>query len=401
MKLLQDLRFADNSIQQIAAILYQSIAYAASITPNAALGRVVVVGTLTGNLTVNAPTSPVTGQRLLLLFKQDGTGGRVVSYNAVFSGTPAPASLVAGATFYSEWVYNGTNWISTYIPGPAPSTITPLQSQATGLPGTALPYSREDHVHVNPAAFANYVLAGPTSGGTAAMTTRFLVPSDIPAATTAAQGAAILATPSSDVTAGHVVQASDARLSDARTPAAASITAKTQFGSGMEATQKGTSNPGSPATGDSNLRTDIIRDTYYNGTYWVTKAVLILPFDNTAAFAGVTATASNVGRLNHNGDLDWLLYRFSASVYINATNSGAAFWTLQLRYITAGNTITNVATLSTSSLSPNVWSRLATATFSPATAATSVFMFEILANTTGAPGALTVVPQLMVREIIP
>ncbi len=37
-------------------------------------------------------------------------------------------------------------------------------------------------------------------------------------ATTGAKGVVILATPSADVTAGHVVQASDARLSDARTP---------------------------------------------------------------------------------------------------------------------------------------------------------------------------------------
>jgi hypothetical protein len=43
----------------------------------------------------------------------------------------------------------------------------------------------------------------------------------LPTATTSAQGAAILATPSSDVTAGHVVQANDARLSDSRAPSGA------------------------------------------------------------------------------------------------------------------------------------------------------------------------------------
>lgn len=42
----------------------------------------------------------------------------------------------------------------------------------------------------------------------------------LPAATTSVAGAAVLATPSSDVTAGHVVQANDTRLSDARTPTA-------------------------------------------------------------------------------------------------------------------------------------------------------------------------------------
>lgn len=65
---------------------------------------------------------------------------------------------------------------------------------------------------------ANQVWAGPTTGGAAAPTFRALGAADLPAATTAAQGAAVLATPSSDVTAGHVVQASDARLSDARPP---------------------------------------------------------------------------------------------------------------------------------------------------------------------------------------
>jgi phage-related tail fiber protein len=39
-----------------------------------------------------------------------------------------------------------------------------------------------------------------------------------PSATTSTSGTVILATPSSDTTAGHVVQASDARLNDARTP---------------------------------------------------------------------------------------------------------------------------------------------------------------------------------------
>jgi hypothetical protein len=67
---------------------------------------------------------------------------------------------------------------------------------------------------------ANVVKAGPASGVAAAPTYRALVAADLPTATTGAQGAAILATPSSDVTAGHVVQANDARLSDARPPTA-------------------------------------------------------------------------------------------------------------------------------------------------------------------------------------
>jgi hypothetical protein len=54
----------------------QSIAYAATITPDAALGERVIVGVLTGNLTINAPTNPRTGGMLVFSFAQDATGGR-------------------------------------------------------------------------------------------------------------------------------------------------------------------------------------------------------------------------------------------------------------------------------------------------------------------------------------
>jgi len=70
-----------------------------------------------------------------------------------------------------------------------------------------------------PSGAANLVQATPDgSSGTAGL--RSLVAADLPAATTSAAGAVRLATPSSDTVAGHVVQASDARLSDARTPLA-------------------------------------------------------------------------------------------------------------------------------------------------------------------------------------
>ena len=46
----------------------QSIAYAASITPDAALGERLIVGTLTGNLTISAPSNPRTGGMLVFAF---------------------------------------------------------------------------------------------------------------------------------------------------------------------------------------------------------------------------------------------------------------------------------------------------------------------------------------------
>lgn len=62
-----------------------SISYAASITPDLAAGNIFAVGTLTGNITINAPTGTLTdGKRITFRLNQDATGGRTMTWNAVF-----------------------------------------------------------------------------------------------------------------------------------------------------------------------------------------------------------------------------------------------------------------------------------------------------------------------------
>ena len=88
----------------------QEIAYAASITPSHPTGATVIVGALTGNLTVNAPTSPIKGGRLTFILVQDATGGRTITWNAVFkkAADGAGAANQKGAT---SFYYDGTDWI--------------------------------------------------------------------------------------------------------------------------------------------------------------------------------------------------------------------------------------------------------------------------------------------------
>jgi hypothetical protein len=88
----------------------QSIAYAATITPDARLSERVIVGALTGNLTINAPTNPRTGAMLVFSFAQDATGGRTMSWNSVFrkAADGAGAANQKGAT---SFVYDGANWV--------------------------------------------------------------------------------------------------------------------------------------------------------------------------------------------------------------------------------------------------------------------------------------------------
>lgn len=88
----------------------QSIAYAASITPVVSDGERVVVGVLTGGITINAPTNPYAGAKLCLSFTQDGTGGRAITWNAVFKKA-ADGAGTANQVGATEFIYDGTNWV--------------------------------------------------------------------------------------------------------------------------------------------------------------------------------------------------------------------------------------------------------------------------------------------------
>tara|TARA_S200002703_G_scaffold149975_1_gene147986 strand:+ start:54 stop:458 length:405 start_codon:yes stop_codon:yes gene_type:complete len=70
--------------------------------------------TLGGNRTLAAPTSGTTGQFISILVVQDGTGGRTLTWNAVyeFASDTAP-TLTTTANLGDVFVfrYNGTKWI--------------------------------------------------------------------------------------------------------------------------------------------------------------------------------------------------------------------------------------------------------------------------------------------------
>ena len=91
---------------------YQTVAYAAAITPDLVLGDNITIGTLTGNLTVNAPLNPIKGAELFLNYTADATPGRTITYDAVFKSSAVPAST-ASAKASHHFVYDGTNWVQT------------------------------------------------------------------------------------------------------------------------------------------------------------------------------------------------------------------------------------------------------------------------------------------------
>lgn len=89
------------------------IPYAATITPAPSQQfTLIVVGTLTGNITVANPTGARKGMEMVLTFTQDGTGSRTITWGAAFSFTANGAGTAnqKGAT---NFVYDGSRWVQT------------------------------------------------------------------------------------------------------------------------------------------------------------------------------------------------------------------------------------------------------------------------------------------------
>lgn len=87
----------------------QSIAYAAAITPDCDSGLNIQVGTLTGNITINAPTHAVAGMTMTLGYTSDGSA-RTITYNAVFKSSVVPAST-ANLKATHVFKFDGTHWV--------------------------------------------------------------------------------------------------------------------------------------------------------------------------------------------------------------------------------------------------------------------------------------------------
>jgi hypothetical protein len=68
--------------------------------------------TLTNNATIAAPTNAVRGDHIHLFFLQDGTGGRTITFNAVFKVVPVTTGNTAAKRSSFQFVnIDGTNWL--------------------------------------------------------------------------------------------------------------------------------------------------------------------------------------------------------------------------------------------------------------------------------------------------
>lgn len=86
-----------------------ALTYGANIATDASLGNVFTV-TLTGGANLSAPTNPVNGQKITYRITQDATGGRVLTFDAIFNfGTSQYNNTqTANKTDYIGCMYNSS-----------------------------------------------------------------------------------------------------------------------------------------------------------------------------------------------------------------------------------------------------------------------------------------------------
>jgi Pectate lyase superfamily protein/Right handed beta helix region len=89
----------------------QVLAYAASFSPNPTLGEYVEVGALTGSIGVSTTTKHAKGARLTFRFLQDGTGGRAVTWNAVYKHAWSDTGNTANKQSTISFAYDGSSWV--------------------------------------------------------------------------------------------------------------------------------------------------------------------------------------------------------------------------------------------------------------------------------------------------
>jgi hypothetical protein len=84
-----------NNFQAAQVVAPVAVAYAATVTLDCSLGNTFVIGTLTGNITVNV-TNLKAGQAIAIQFTQDTTGSRLVTWQSgVFEWAGGTAGVLS------------------------------------------------------------------------------------------------------------------------------------------------------------------------------------------------------------------------------------------------------------------------------------------------------------------
>ena len=102
----------------LTEIVYNGGSVSGVLTPNRNYGSIQKY-TLTGNITLNAPTNMASGQNLTLILTQDGVGGRLLTANSAykFASSFNTLSAGAGAIDMLNIFYDGSTYYVTLTVG--------------------------------------------------------------------------------------------------------------------------------------------------------------------------------------------------------------------------------------------------------------------------------------------
>jgi hypothetical protein len=123
----------------------------------------------------------------------------------------------------------------------------------------------------------------------------------------------------------------------------------------------GTSFPGSPADDDLYYRSDLPCGLYRyesTGTKWLCSTLHDTPWSvrNAIATGGIGSTTASMGNaptLMSDGDM-WV-EDLIGSLFVNTTNTGAAYWTIEVNKLDSANAATQIGQISTISNAPDTW----------------------------------------------
>lgn len=88
----------------------QSISFSSTITPDFYAGGTIIVGQLAGPVTIANPAYSHAGMRITLMFKQDSTGGRTVSWGNAYSPNGWTVTSTASTTSSATFVHDGATF---------------------------------------------------------------------------------------------------------------------------------------------------------------------------------------------------------------------------------------------------------------------------------------------------
>lgn len=186
---------------------------------------------------------------------------------------------------------------------------------------------------------------------------------------------------------------------------AGAINSPTKFGSAMAAVQKGTSNPGSPASGDTVFRSDLGRIAYYDGTRFLNVAPELLSYvltsGNATPFPNTLAANTGVYVAVKQQAYAWLHERCEIGWYVNTTNNASNYWTIAVVAVSSSGARTILASINTSAAAANTYNVTSITSFaSNPTTATGAVWIQIELTKTGTPGSIYMYPQHTIREVI-